>query len=69
MALDYGYYGRQSDAVSPGVAPSTQTPTGIPANGDKARFNRHQVTWTNRLSLGAVGRCHRHGHAGRAWRG
>jgi vitamin B12 transporter len=54
MALDYGYYGRQSDAVSPGVAPSPQTPTGIPANGDKARFNRHQVTWTNRLNLGAV---------------
>jgi vitamin B12 transporter len=54
MALDYGYYGRQSDAVSPGVAPSSQTPTGIPANGDKARFHRHQVTWTNRLSLGAV---------------
>jgi vitamin B12 transporter len=54
MALDYGYYGRQSDAVSPGVAPSPQTPSGIPANGDKARFNRHQVTWTNRLSLGAV---------------
>ena len=54
MALDYGFYGRQSDAVSPGVAPSVQTPSGIPANGDKARFGRHQVTWTNRLSLGAV---------------
>ncbi len=54
MALDYGYYGRQSDAVSPGVAPSAQTPTGIPANGDKARFNRHQATWTNHLSFGAV---------------
>ncbi|MDB5734316.1 MAG: hypothetical protein JWN16_953 [Alphaproteobacteria bacterium] len=54
MALDYGYYGRQSDAVSPGVAPSPQTPTGIPDSGDKARFNRHQVTWTNHLSFGAV---------------
>jgi len=50
MALDYGFYDRSSDAVSPGVAPSAQTPTGIPANGDKARFNRHEVTWTNRLT-------------------
>jgi len=48
--LDYGFYDRESDAVSPGVAPSTQTPSGIPANGDKARFSRHQVTWTNRLA-------------------
>ncbi len=50
MVLDYGFYDRSSDAVSPGVAPSAQTPTGIPANGDKARFNRHEVTWTNRLT-------------------
>jgi vitamin B12 transporter len=50
MALDYGFYDRSSDAVSPGVAPSAQTPTGIPANGDKARFSRHEVTWTNRLT-------------------
>lgn len=50
MALDYGFYDRSSDAVSPGVAPSAQTPTGIPANGDKARFTRHEVTWTNRLT-------------------
>ena len=50
MALDYGFYERGSDATSPGVAPSAQTPTGIPANGDKARFTRHQVTWTNRLA-------------------
>ncbi len=54
MALDYGYYGRQSGTKSPGVAPSAQTPTGIPANGDKARFSRHQVTWTNHLSFGNV---------------
>ena len=27
-----------SDATSPGVAPSVQTPSGIPANGDDARF-------------------------------
>ena len=50
MALDYGFYDRSSDAVSPGVAPSPQTPSGIPANGDKARFSRHEVTWTNRLT-------------------
>ena len=50
MALDYGFYDRGSDATSPGVAPSAQTPTGIPANGDKARFTRHEVTWTNRLT-------------------
>ncbi len=50
MALDYGFYERGSDAKSPGVAPSTQTPTGIPANGDKARFTRSAVTWTNRLA-------------------
>lgn len=50
MTLDYGFYDRSSDAVSPGVAPSAQTPTGIPANGDKARFTRHEVTWTNRLT-------------------
>src|SRR5476649_1765386 len=51
MALDYGFYDRGSNAVSPGVAPSAQTPSGIPANGDDARFTRHQVTWTNRLTL------------------
>ena len=36
--------------MSPGVAPSAQTPSGIPANGDNARFTRHEVTWTNRLT-------------------
>src|SRR5471032_2072894 len=51
MALDYGFYDRGSNAVSLGVAPSAQTPSGIPANGDDARFTRHQVTWTNRLTL------------------
>jgi outer membrane cobalamin receptor len=50
MALDYGFYDRGSDAASPGVAPSTQTPSGIPANGDNARFTRQTVTWTNHLS-------------------
>ncbi len=50
MALDYGLYDRGSDAVSPGVAPSAQTPFGIPANGDNARFTRHEVTWTNHLA-------------------
>jgi outer membrane receptor protein involved in Fe transport len=50
MALDYGFYDRGSNATSPGVAPSAQTPTGIPANGDNARFTRQQVTWTNRVT-------------------
>src|SRR5471030_416521 len=50
MALDDGFYDRGSNAVSPGVAPSAQTPSGIPANGDNARFTRQEVTWTNRLS-------------------
>jgi vitamin B12 transporter len=49
-ALDYGFYDRGSNALSPGVAPSAQTPSGIPANGDNARFTRHEVTWTNRLT-------------------
>ena len=49
-ALDYGFYQRGSDATSPGVAPSAQTPTGIPANGDHARFTRQEVTFTNRLT-------------------
>ena len=51
MSLDYGFYQRGSNATSPGVAPSVQTPSGIPANGDKARFSRHEVTWTNRLTV------------------
>lgn len=54
MSLDYGFYDRFSNATSPGVAPSLLTPSGIPANGDKARFDRHELTWTNRLDLGAV---------------
>lgn len=49
-SLDYGFYSRGSDATSPGVAPSAQTPSGIPANGDQARFTRHEVTVTNRLT-------------------
>jgi vitamin B12 transporter len=49
-ALDYGFYQRGADVTSPGVAPSAQTPTGIPANGDKARFTRQEITFTNRLT-------------------
>lgn len=51
MTLDYGFYDRGSNGTSPGVAPGAQTPSGIPANGDNARFTRHQITWTNRLTL------------------
>lgn len=50
MMLDYGLYTRSSDARSPGVAPSVQTPFGIPANTDDARFTRNQLTWTNRFT-------------------
>ncbi len=49
-ALDYGFYQRGADVISPGVAPSAQTPSGIPANGDLARFTRHEITFTNRLT-------------------
>jgi vitamin B12 transporter len=48
--LDYGFYGRGATDTSPGVAPSGQTPAGIPANGDDARFSRNEVTFTNRLT-------------------
>jgi outer membrane cobalamin receptor len=50
MMLDYGLYTRSGDVRSPGVAPSAQTPFGIPANTDDARFTRHQLTWTNRFT-------------------
>jgi vitamin B12 transporter len=50
VALDYGFYQRGADVTSPGVASSVQTPGGIPANGDQARFTRHEVTFTNRLA-------------------
>jgi vitamin B12 transporter len=50
MALDYGFYDRGATDISPGVAPSVQTPAGIPANGDYARFGRNEVTFTNRLT-------------------
>lgn len=53
-ALDYGFYERGADVTSPGVAPSAQTPTGIPANGDKARFTRHALTFTNRLNFAGL---------------
>jgi vitamin B12 transporter len=50
VGLDYGFYGRGATDTSPGVAPSVQTPAGIPANGDDARFTRNEVTFTNRLT-------------------
>jgi outer membrane cobalamin receptor len=52
MLLDYGFYTRNGLATSPGTAPSIFTPAGIPANGDHARFDRHQLTWTNRFNIG-----------------
>ncbi len=50
MGLDYGFYDRGATDTSPGVVPSVQTPSGIPANGDDARFTRNEVTFTNRLT-------------------
>lgn len=50
IGLDYGFYDRGATDASPGVAPSLQTPAGIPANGDDARFARNEVTFTNRLT-------------------
>ena len=50
MTLDYGLYDRAARAVSPGVAPSAQTPFGIPPNSDTVHFVRNQVTWTNHLA-------------------
>lgn len=52
MLLDYGLYTRNGLATSPGTAPSVFTPTGIPASSDHARFERHQLTWTNRIKAG-----------------
>src|ERR1019366_6923112 len=34
----------------PGGPPTPHPPSGIPANGDMARFTRHEITWTNRLT-------------------
>jgi vitamin B12 transporter len=45
-ALDYGLYDRTSSDVSPGVAPSLQTPSGIPASTDDVRFVRNSMTAT-----------------------
>lgn len=50
MVMDYGFYDRNATDTSPGVAPSAQTPSGIPANGDDDRFTRQEFTVTNRLT-------------------
>jgi outer membrane cobalamin receptor len=52
MALDYGLYDRSAEAMSPGVAPSVQTPTGIPPNSDDVLFIRNTVTATARYASG-----------------
>ncbi|HEY0106901.1 MAG TPA: TonB-dependent receptor [Rhizomicrobium sp.] len=54
MTLDYGLYDRHALATSPGVAASAFTPSGIPPNGDRVHFQRHEVTWVNRLALGRI---------------
>lgn len=54
MIFDYGLHDRETETRSPGVAPSAQTPTGIPPNLDDASFRRHQLTFTNQLTLSRV---------------
>src|SRR5205085_5144828 len=46
QALQLGLYDRVSSAASPGVAPSAQTPAGIPRNTDGVHFRRFATTWT-----------------------
>jgi outer membrane cobalamin receptor len=46
FSTDYGLYNRTSNEVSPGVAPSTQTPSGIPPSSDAVRFQRNELTST-----------------------
>lgn len=48
VALDYGLYERAYNSISPGVAPSPQTPTGIPPNDDDVHFLRNEMTATAR---------------------
>ena len=37
-------------SLRPAWRPAPRHPAGIPANGDKARFTRHEITFTNRLT-------------------
>lgn len=53
FALDYGLYDRSADAVSPGVAPSAQSPFGVPPNSDDVLFVRNALTATARYAAGA----------------
>lgn len=46
FALDYGLYDRTSTSVSPGVAPSVQSPFGVPPNTDDVLFLRNTLTAT-----------------------
>jgi vitamin B12 transporter len=50
VLADYGLYDRASEAVSPGVSPSAQTPTGIPANSDDVHFQRNTLTLSARYA-------------------
>lgn len=46
FSADYGLYNRTSNEISPGVAPSAQTPSGIPPSTDAVRFQRNELTTT-----------------------
>ncbi|HXC54175.1 MAG TPA: TonB-dependent receptor [Rhizomicrobium sp.] len=54
FALDYGLYDRTSNARSPGVAPSAQTPSGIPPNTDNVHFLRNTLTGSARFAPSAA---------------
>ena len=47
QGLQLGLYDRVSSATSPGVAPSSQDPGGIPRNTDDTNFRRLGTTWTH----------------------
>ncbi len=53
QTLQYGLYDRVSGDLNPGIAPSVQTPSGIPPSTDSVHFERQEGTWTNRLDFGS----------------
>ena len=54
FALDYGLYDRTSNSVSPGVAPSVQSPFGVPPNSDDVLFLRNALTGIARYAAGRL---------------
>lgn len=52
FALDYGLFDQTLKSVSPGVAPSAQSPFGVPPNSDNVLFLRNILTTTARFDSG-----------------